>query len=846
VEREAKLAAIMKLNVDRDAAMKDERALHLATTAGDLEKGSRFFRGRDKEIASDRAQRISEVRLERARPKDTRVSVPGKLPPKSSPKVRSPKPAAVTPGSSGAGVASSMWNASGGRSTHSTPTNKMKSSVGLMPANAPSPSPNAALRVELNALTDQIAEMGTEAVTSTPGGSQAAPPPSDVDVNTNDSSPRIDGEIPAQPDLERPQAESQSQAEAAASLQINTGQTGRRPSLNASAPTWEPPVSGSENRKGSMYGIPVASEKGGGGVNVRGSSSLADSAAASETASMPRSSVVTSAPLTYVPDAIAAPSIVPTSSMLTPSKLTWTPTAARTPRTATSTAKKTVFDSLYEDRVYKQAHREALQSHHTADFLGSHRERVTPKSHDEMKEVVQRLAAKRDLSKTQELGEKLHTAATAGSQDVRVSADRSEKVFDKLNRSDLESRHARARARLKRAKEATDRPEPKLAAKTCQVTFKGRRRVLGEIFDVLLASVEFRRQEQEEGLKTDVRGGSDGEGSPGSSDSSPGSVKGDSMVKDAGRDAGLVSPSKSNKRSPCRPGAPSMSTIDPLLDLSHYQEVLGLIQPLELSQSLSDVLRDMKQLLVTRETFFEAMESYLDSVHTSQALLDKGYPPVTVLIINRAMGRGPAASAMLAQHESKRALPPTKQELEMYHELTLKPALVGPSKRRDEMARRHHERMLGKDKAAEPSRQRLLSDYQMCYMNKGADFKKKYEREKYRQCTFQPNYFTKTSDEGTGLARARAKLHRLQQGGGSSSGGGRGHKQAGDGVTNPHGQLHVSKQPGTTIPITAAATTTTTTTTCSRSSSPLAVTPGGTGGHSVARRAGSVYMPPPE
>ena len=112
-------------------------------------------------------------------------------------------------------------------------------------------------------------------------------------------------------------------------------------------------------------------------------------------------------------DAIAATSIVPTSSMLTPSKLTWTPTAARTPRTATSTAKKTVFDSLYEDRVYKQAHREALQSHHTADFLGSHRKRVTPKSQNEMKEVVQRLAAKRDLSKTQELGEKLHTAATA-------------------------------------------------------------------------------------------------------------------------------------------------------------------------------------------------------------------------------------------------------------------------------------------------------------------------------------------------------------------------------------------------------------------------------------------------
>ena len=54
-----------------------------------------------------------------------------------------------------------------------------------------------------------------------------------------------------------------------------------------------------------------------------------------------------------------------------------------------------------------------------------------------------------------------------------------------------------------------------------------------------------------------------------------------------------------------------------------------------------------------------------------------------------------------------------------------------------------------------------LSEYQQSYDKKGAVFKEKYEKEKYQQCTFKPNFFTKPSNEAPGLAKAAAKLKGL-------------------------------------------------------------------------------------
>jgi hypothetical protein len=269
------------------------------------------------------------------------------------------------------------------------------------------------------------------------------------------------------------------------------------------------------------------------------------------------------------------------------------------------------------------------------------------------------------------------------------------------------------------------------------VAGKARRKVLNELFDVLLASAAFMRKKKKQ---------EDQKGAEEEQEGEEGTANDKAISKHGNKDK--------NK------------SIEPIvvtvLDASNHAELTKMIQPVELAQAMGDVLSGLKHLVVSREQFVAATETYLDSISKTQALIEKGYPRIAALVVNRATGRGPASYNELGK---PRRLAPTEAELEYELHSREKPVLTGPAARRDRMAQRHYERTIGAQAAegAKHDRPQLLGEYNAHYHKKSAAFKETYEKERFGQCTFKPIFFTKAGSEEPGLEKAAAKLKRLQQ-----------------------------------------------------------------------------------
>jgi len=756
VTREEKLAELIRDRASSRDRIDFEREEHLAAQAQDLQAGAKFFRSRDKDFAEKRAIVIAEHRENVKKPKDTRVSVPGVI------SCKSPSPL-----SGHAGRHSSPVPCVPGTSTApTTPVTPLACSPLMRTAGSTavlqSSSPSSALKGELNALTAQIESLGAAAVASTPGGSKPLEPSLSPTLALSTDSVSTEQPVAIELFAADSEVEEKEETQQEAEGKEETQHDAEGPNL-LKAPT--------------VIEIDTMQTN-----ETATATAAANSVDSKEAHVEPRAS----APINV---ATNTPSTVETTIQKVQ---TATSPSQSWAKSTGHTTKRTIFETLYEDHVYQEAHRRALVEHHTQDYLKAHKDRVAPKTPAEVQEVVERLSVQKDLSKVASLGLQLFQEQTAGVHNVKVSDKRAEELFSKLNTRDLECRDERRRERLqKEQNDMNNKRKSKIAPKTSIVITKARKRVLSEIFDVLLASVEFFK-DQKAKEDADVerkkslprrREGSvyverphqdmnitqerDESGLEGKHDAQGG--------EGADETVGSVETAKVDNGS-----ASAAPLVDRILDISNASELVTMLQPKELAQSIGDVLSGMRQLLVTRDEFISAMEVYMETVPTSQELLEKGYPRVACLIINRATGRGPAAFSELSRPR-RGGLTPSEQELATH--LTLQPNLVGPSHRREKMAKRHEDRMLGQERSGKTTRVQTLSDYQLSYTKKGAAFREKYEKEKYQQCTFKPNFFTKPSNEAPGLAKAAAKLRGLQ--GNKQSARSRGRREGSVYVPNP-------------------------------------------------------------
>ena len=847
---EANVAHLMQAHQDKMNQVDEARAHHQRQHAEQLDEETRsqFFRERDAGIAEKRQQQFVESRDKASRAKDTRYGVPGAEPGTltTSP-LRSPEKRVAVGGMFHRGESEPDFFDMGMSAT--TP---QKGGVAetLTPASVASSLASPQKR-QLNALTTDIELLGTDAIAVTPGGTRAKDPPAQEGEEQQEMEEPDVRELTASAS-ERTKSISMKTRRKAVSLSPTStiGETTSISVEEAAAAVVKKQLELAASKEKELMSLEEEQEEGH-GVEERGRLMLST--------------------LDTTDDKEESQNDSGTAERKLPPK-----------------KKKTIFDTLYEDKVYEQAKRQALVDFHTEDYLAGFKERVgTGHSQDFVEDVVERLSEPRvDKSKVEALEEEIYKKDTADlkARVSQVPAARIEQAFEKLGREDLE-RRAQVR---KEGEKAVIRDLAKKRSHTIKpdahsnaLATRARRRVLSEIFDVLLASTDFRKDTKEAAAAEErvrahaLRSPSpkratcssptaaavrvaepeseilaavsglplhpgheaalvdfDGDGGdimasvkgltlyPESENSIFSSSKPIPSVEVAAGEGALeainiadavsqlsVYPDSestrafSSARSPDkRPGGgassgPSGSSpdkalshllspsappkagsgsgqgttttgaaVDRVLDCSHYEELLDLIQPLELSQALGDVLGGLKCYIISRQDFTAAMEEYLDRVPKTPALLEKGYPRIAVLVINRAAGRGPASFNDLDRYYAR--MSPSDKEKSFERNLTLKPQLVGDATtaaRRDKMARRHHERMLGSKNVEKASmdRNQLLCAYTARYNKKAEQFKEEYDKERYHQCTFEPKFYTKSAREVPHLQKAAAKLKHL-------------------------------------------------------------------------------------